>query len=93
MTSDDDVDGVGYDFGDQTGVPAGEGTPPGEATIYDGETREKVDLSCPNGCVELEVTAHRETGGVSDLIDQAIQDEPGPCPNCGADLRGENDAN
>lgn len=91
MTSDDDVDGVGYDFGDRTSVPAGEGTSPTEATIYNGETRAKEDLSCPNGCVDLEVTAHREAGAVSELIDQAVQDEPGPCPACGAPLGGETD--
>lgn len=83
-----------YDFGkDAPGVPNGEGTPPGEATMYDGDRRVREDLSCPNGCFELEVTAHRETGGAGELLDQAVQDEPGPCPNCGADLRGENDAN
>lgn len=80
---------TGFDFGDgRPGVPNGEGTPPGEATIYDGDRRAREDLSCPNGCFELEVTAHRETGGVSELIDQAVQDEPGPCPNCGAALGG-----
>jgi len=77
---------TGYAFQDDYGVPRGEGTPPGEATIYDGDRRAREDLSCPNGCFELEVTAHHETGGADQLIDQAVQDEPGPCPSCGASL-------
>lgn len=88
----DDSDDVGYNFEGSYGVPKGEGVPPGEATIYDGETRAKEDLSCPNGCVELEVTAHHEAGGATDLIGSAVQEEPGPCPECGAPLGGESDA-
>jgi len=59
--------------------------------MYDGETDARRDLSCPNGCFELEVTAHHEAGGATDLIDQSVQDEPGPCPSCGAALGGEAD--
>lgn len=76
---------------DPPGVSREEGTPPGEVSLYDGETRAREDLSCPNGCFELEVTAHHEAGGATALIDAAVQDEPGPCPNCGADLQGEAD--
>lgn len=85
----DDWDG--YDFGeDAPGVPRGEGVTWGEAAerLRPDATR---DLSCPNGCFELEVTAHHEDGGAEDLIEKAVQDEPGPCPSCGADLREDHD--
>jgi len=84
---------TGYDFGDDPpGVPAGEGETWDEAAerLRPDAT---VDLSCPNGCYELEVTAHHEAGEAGELIDKAVQEEPGPCPNCGAEIERKIDAN
>jgi hypothetical protein len=47
----------------------------------------RVDLSCPEGCFDLEVTGHHaERDDLAFLEDVALQDEPGPCPNCGAEI-------
>lgn len=79
--SDDDTE---ERFPDQPGVPRGEGESWAELSerLSPDAT---ADLSCPNGCFELTVTARHAAGGADDLIDRAIVDEPGPCPNCGAE--------
>jgi len=52
---------------------------------------ETVDFSCPNGCFDLEVSGeHASRSDRAFLEDVAIQDEPGPCPNCGAAI-GDSD--
>lgn len=43
-----------------------------------------LDLSCPNGCFELEVSgSHAARDDREFLEDVAIRDDRGPCPNCG----------
>jgi len=52
---------------------------------------ETVDLSCPNGCFDLEVSgSHAAQDDREFLEDVAIQDKLGPCPNCGAGI-GDSD--
>lgn len=44
-----------------------------------------IDVSCPNGCFELEVRGHHAGRDDREYVqDVALRDEPGPCPNCGA---------
>lgn len=52
-------------------------------------TNAVVYLSCPNGCFTLEVSAYHEIGAADDLIDKSVQDNPGPCPKCHADIDPE----
>lgn len=78
-----------YDFGERPGIPGGEGMSIEEAARKHG--RATVDLSCPEGCFELEVRGRHETRDNREFLqDVAITDDPGPCPNCGAP-RGETD--
>lgn len=45
------------------------------------------DLSCPNGCVDMEATAHDELGNANDLLETTTKDDA-ICPGCGAPLGG-----
>jgi len=45
------------------------------------------DLSCPNGCFELEVSAPHATRDAEDVLDELTRDD-GTCPDCGAPLPG-----
>lgn len=84
--TDEDID---YDFGDRSTVPKGEGMSIEEASRKHG--RATVDLSCPEGCFELEVRGRHETRDSREFLEEiAITDDPGPCPHCGA-KRGETD--
>jgi hypothetical protein len=52
------------------------------------------DLSCPNGCFDLEVSATHGLGETEaeDLLDESVRDDR-TCPRCGHEFNGENDAN
>lgn len=51
-----------------------------------------IDLSCPNGCFELEVSGgHASRDDRAFLEDVAISDERGPCPECGDPLERDHD--
>ena len=72
------------------GVPKEEGTPFGE--VADRLRAETVDLSCPQGCFELEVSGSHETRDDSEfLADVAIADDFDACPHCGAPIGGDAD--
>jgi len=45
------------------------------------------DLSCPNGCFELEVEVSHATRDPEAVLDEITRDD-GTCPDCGADLPG-----
>ena len=45
------------------------------------------DLSCPNGCFELEVSARHETRDFEEMLDEITHDD-GPCPECGTPIPG-----
>lgn len=51
---------------------------------------ETVDLSCPNGCFDLEVSgSHAARDDREFLEDVAIADDVDECPNCATDCRGD----
>jgi len=52
-----------------------------------------LDLSCPNGCFELEVSGgHAMRDDREYLEDVALRDDRVPCPNCGAEITVRGDA-
>lgn len=51
-----------------------------------------VDLSCPEGCFDLEIRGHHDLLDAADyLMELAVQKDPGPCPHCGAEIDPEVD--
>ncbi|ELY22985.1 CxxC motif protein [Natrialba phage PhiCh1] len=53
---------------------------------------ETIDLSCPSGCFELEVSGSHELRDDREFLeDVAIDDDAGECPDCGSDCRGGSD--
>lgn len=82
---------TGFDdlLGNDVGVPTEEGESWGEAAerLRPDAT---IDLGCPEGHFSLEVSAHHgAVDAVAFLQDEAIQDSPGPCPACGAEIMPE----
>jgi hypothetical protein len=58
--------------------------------MSDSLTSASRDLSCPNGCFDLEVTARYETRDLAAMLDE-IAAEDGACPDCGAAIPGGSD--
>lgn len=81
--------GFGEHMDTDVGVPAEDGESWGEVAerLRPDAT---IDLSCPNGCYSSEVDCHHgAVDAVAFLLDEAIQDDPGPCPACGAPIEPE----
>jgi len=53
---------------------------------------ETVDLSCPNGCFDLEVSGGHDARDDREFLEDVAIADDGQCPSCGADItEAEND--